>query len=118
MNFKISKELLSKVLTQTTNQRYFYISNIQMSNNNLSFTFISDEGFNCEYAKNIYELAHKCKEWVKQDFTLESAVSFDKDNIPYCRLIGDIEEEMFEANTEPEAIFKACQWVLDNKNNQ
>ena len=63
---------------------------------------------------NIYELAHKCKEWaLKHHYKVISK----PDNVPglweaYVNLSltskhGEV------ADTEPEAIFKACQWILD-----
>ena len=70
---------------------------------------------------NIYELAHKCKEWVaKRDLVLVSYVR-EKRNSKlkgFARIENhqglEITEEYCE-NIEPEAIFKACQWILDNK---
>lgn len=67
-----------------------------------------------EYSINIYELAHKCKEWaLKHHYKVISK----PDNVPglwkaYVNLSltskhGEV------ADTEPEAIFKACQWILD-----
>ena len=62
---------------------------------------------------NIYELAHKCKEWaLKHHYKVISK----PDNVPglweaYVNLSltskhGEV------ADTEPEAIFKACEWIL------
>ena len=71
---------------------------------------------------NIYELAYKCKEWALDNgYTLSSnlnnendkkhkdgkAVVFFPDNETY--------PEIFDEGTEYEAIFEACQWILDNK---
>ena len=55
--------------------------------NNILICLIGDGS---EYRLNIHELAHKCKEWAcTYKYLLESG------------------------STEPEAIFKACQWILD-----
>jgi hypothetical protein len=61
---------------------------------------------------NIYELAHKCKEWAK-DYEFHSAIL---DNKASCELFStSMDEQEFYADTEPEAIFRATQWVYDNK---
>ena len=60
---------------------------------------------------NIYELAHKCKEWAfDKMFFLSSG--FDTDGA-FC--LDRMNNKSFIAETEPEAIFKACQWVLEKK---
>lgn len=101
----ISNELMSKVLDrevlQYANGHYDFILN--------GITYTS-------YPMNIHELAHRCKEWAYQNYSimLESAVVFNAsgckviDNTGFCVMVVD-------AKTEPEAIFKACQWILDNK---
>lgn len=75
---------------------------------------------------NIYELAHKCKEWaLSKQYSLYSG--YDKLINKYgvyinLSLLGDDEatiggwdtEIYFIVDTEVEAIFKACQWLLDN----
>lgn len=76
---------------------------------------------------NIYELAHECKQWaVSKGYSLYSG--YDKLINKYgvyvnLLLLGDDEstiggwdtEIYFIANTEPEAIFKACQYIMENK---
>ena len=64
---------------------------------------------------NIHELAHKCKEWVhNKGILISSGVS--EFGTRFCYLTsGDKQEPPFIADTEPEAIFKACQWILDNE---
>ena len=69
---------------------------------------------------NIYELANKCKEWAfKEGYTLSSGTNNLSTLNRYsslCEPIGDSIEYIEEfAETEPEAIFAACQWILDNK---
>ena len=67
---------------------------------------------------NIYELAHKCKEWAltnKYKIVIYSDDSFDW----YCQVqLADVDEQPKEwsvAQTEPESIFRACEWILENK---
>ena len=79
---------------------------------------------------NIYELAHKCKEWAyAKGYSISSAYGFGDDEMSfsYASLdkigvgldTGSIENiDVFHSmatRDEPEAIFKACQWILDNK---
>ena len=63
---------------------------------------------------NIYELAHKCKEWAhSRNFMIQSYLYNTKaraDLLSSC----DVDEK-FIADTEPEAIFKACEWILKAK---
>ena len=69
---------------------------------------------------NIYELAHKCKEWAySQGYILFSKIRLNSSLAScYFDTTGkhDYEDGYhndFRAETEPEAIFKACQWILD-----
>ena len=68
---------------------------------------------------NIYELAHKCKEWASiNSYALESSVHMQpkRNSVAGCQIHWRYETEdlpYFEADTEVEAIFKACQWILD-----
>lgn len=67
---------------------------------------------------NIYELAHKCKEWAyNKGYCILSSFA-------YTQLENDDEQIMLtfgtrfqdiEVNSEAEAIFKACQWILENE---
>ena len=75
---------------------------------------------------NIYELAHKCKQWALNQEYYFSVYSFN--------FSGNTEQEhrirLLKGNniayygndscseTEQEAIFKACQWILENKGNK
>ena len=85
----INKELLSKVLDNEVPYQV-KVHKIIIKNNSLNYFYNSkDSGgglFEANEYINIYELAHKCKEWALIRFLAES---------------------------EPEAIFKACQWILD-----
>ena len=85
--------------------------------------------------ENIYELAHKCKEWAcKKGYSIISISDFDIrhdtiDNYDKYYFTAYINMNLFpelnkkeythlhdiNSSTEPEAIFKACQWILDNK---
>jgi hypothetical protein len=65
---------------------------------------------------NVYELAHKCKEWaLMHDFSIKS--TYDFTHTCFASVYGLQRGSYFnaQADTEPEAIFLACQWILDNK---
>lgn len=111
----ISKELLSEILgvkvtevltSKTTNFLYYMC----LDHHNL--------GENTENSINIYELAYKCKEWaIHKSYHLHSSLRHHKLRGLSKLVIGD-DIEYFEAETEPESIFLACQWILENKDNK
>ena len=126
----ISKELLSEVLGFTVVERYI--------EDTVSFGLqIAYKDTKDEWAYiNIYELAYKCKEWAFYAYKI-SVSSFKsgsfylkefnkiKDNSEYwveldnasidCEINID-DSGIFKSYSEPEAVFKACQWILENKN--
>lgn len=75
---------------------------------------------NCVSEIDIHNVAHKCKEWaLTKQYILSSkprtnsslaACSFDKNG--KCDYYNDYHND-FRAETEPEAIFKACEWILE-----
>lgn len=88
----------------------------------LTFGYQSYESSRKRYI-NIYELAHKCKEWASElefeisSCTYKATVEYNcrQDEDDDRRLFWKSDYETFSSDTEPEAIFKACQWILDNK---
>lgn len=66
---------------------------------------------------NIYELAHKCKGWaLSKDYKL---VSLSRECFLYdTQELYDVSEQLnqwsewFEADSEIEAIIKACEWII------
>lgn len=115
-----SKELLSEILG-------LEVYGVKLIQQTSTIRFIFDAiGENRDSSINIYELAHKCKEWAyKKEFKLLSG--FDEpqyENSPkeYSCIINHIyceggcrNDNNFIADTEPEAVFKASQWIYDNK---
>ena len=111
----ISIKLLSEVLGKKV-IRY---------DNELQILFYRDEYDSMVWAElNIYELAHKCKEWAWRNYhyTLSSEYADNEYSCSATLTWHDfknypctIEEYPIVSDTEPEAIFKACQWILDNK---
>lgn len=96
----ISKDLLSEVLTGN-------VKSFSIDKNNVYYDI--DHGTSI----NIYELAHKCKEWAyNKGFDIYS----DFNGADVCHIGSNYSVAPFHYNfTELEAIFKACQWILDNK---
>lgn len=105
----ISKELLSEVMCidkiskDTIRQYRNYVQ------------FYSDGE---DYSINIHELSHKCKEWAHQKgFLLDSRTT----HCGSCFLLSSpfvYDQEIrkpFLAKTEKQAVFNACQWILENK---
>lgn len=107
----ISKELLSEVL----GRKVIEVSDLQYANNCLNIC--GEEGIFLG-AYNIHELAHKVKEWAYSiGYGLTSSYS-TSDGGKWMCTIHEYEVEYHSAkhsDTETEAIFKAGQWILDNK---
>ena len=126
----ISKELWIEVINPDFKSDVFkdgIIETFELENNTLKVCIFSESNnINCKgtglytpYNINIYELAHKCKLWA-----LGKGYSFlsGKDDIyekgkDFVCSIGSTSLLIkdFYAKTEIEAIFKACQWILNNK---
>lgn len=106
----ISKELLSKALgTTASTLRYTIYPNKENEPSEYTFPI------------NIYELAHKCKEWAWKNKILlivsPQGNTFNQPPFYKVRVLSNGKEVMVFTDlqlTEPEAIFKSCQWILDN----
>lgn len=103
----ISKELLNEVLG-------YEASYIQIVGTKLCFSCHIKGGSNI----NIYELAHKCKEWA---FNNGYYLNIYNDAIDVvlkksCKIVENITDGSFKYS--PTLVFKACQWILDNKGRQ
>ena len=101
----ISKELLSEVLGVYVRDGWYFDCEI------LIYTYDKilglDENYHAEI--NIYELVHKCKEWA---YTNHEAVINIFQKTSYNPYTAKLEGKVFQSDTEPEAVFKACEWVL------
>lgn len=64
-----------------------------------------------------HKVAHMCKEWAYAKGWVFHEVRNLKEYVVYFS--GDLRESTddFRGKSEPETIFQACQWVLDNKEN-
>lgn len=108
----ISKELLGEVLERDVDK----VKDIEA--NTLIYGCVHSDGWYDEI--NIYELAHKCKEWAySQGYIISSGLT------PVLGVNKDGWAEVFSSSTpldgklhtfkqlsEPEAIFKASEYIL------
>ena len=105
-----SKELLSEVLGCVVTYVYKELDPYNMLH------YVTS---NVECKLNIYELAHKCNEWamLEENYTtlINSAVTEGGMGISSIR--GDNGEILFceVMDTEPESIFQACEWILEQR---
>ena len=100
-----SKELISEVLSKEVEEEERFID----SN---SLTYVNSGIYE---DINIYEFAFKCKEWAfDKGFVLKSYKKQGAFSGTYHYAI-DINDKICEwlANTEYEAIFKACEWIME-----
>ncbi len=128
----ISKELLSEVLDVDVKNTLNEINGVLQYE-----TSILDNGleyFN-QHVINIYELAHRCKEWAWiEGYGLSSRIYVSHRESERSQYLDDYDFEEYktyyahiykgnnndvikhtEATTEPEAIFKACEWIKENR---
>ena len=103
---KISKELVSEVFKLNICEAY-------IENNKLYF----DMGLPLIQSINIYELVHMCKEWAF-DKGYPFNVLYRHDYWDRCELKYDVDlynhRKSFCSDTEIEAIFLACEYILNN----
>lgn len=130
----ISKELLSEVLGKDVDSVRSGFTGTIGSEANIKYRQLQPRA---ELYINIYELAHKCKEWAFETESVQiiharkygygvgvvkyfSSIEVYNGHYLYnpSDELGTSTQVSFEADTEPEAIFQAAQWVLDNKDKQ
>lgn len=110
----ISKELLGEVL----NKEVSIWDKYEIKGNVLEIGIHLPSGGRFYKEVNIYELAHKCKEWAyENNYYIYSIFTFAGEGSAYITKDENISKHLssFSGDYEPEAIFKACQWILDNK---
>ena len=112
----ISNELLSEVLNRE-------VSSLQIAGNpnDIAVGFADGASYSSfDLCINIHELAFKCKEWAYDNTAYEITAYRMQDTSEYRCVIGlnllskykDVIG--FYADSEPEAIFKACEWIREN----
>ena len=123
MNYILNKKLLEIILDKSIHS-FSYCKEFKEMTNFISITF--KDGTTT--AINIYELAHKCKElaWRHgynilidcynkeltefEAYVIQDNISNDDKWVNNSHILYHI-----EAKTEPEAIFKACEWIFKRK---
>ena len=107
----ISKELLSEVLNVNVQTE---IHEDVLCINNILIYWEFDGYYNECRNINIYELANKCKQWaIKNSYGISVHTSEISGYIVEINCGFDVTD--FHNSSEPEAIFKACQWIMENK---
>lgn len=114
-----SKELLSAVLgIELLNEHGLGCDRFEIKGKNLAYRYTYDYSMADERSINIYELMHLMKEWAyKYGFEMVSYHIQDSSEYRclYAHLSIDLNKDKrigFYADTEFEAISKACEWIL------
>jgi len=114
----VSNELLSAVLDVDSD---WFIDDITIRDSLVIIDYGQYDGNFDKDVFNIYELAHKCKEWANGNGA--DITSTNRQGIYSNKALALVdvdwrpdEREIVEATTEPEAIFKACEWILQQTN--
>lgn len=99
----ISKELLKLVLLYPQNE---FVDFIKQNDEFIKY------GARVQDQISVYELSHKCKEWAyTKGYTIWSS-AIGKECYIDGRIFTNGENIRFLDNSEHEAIFKACEWIL------
>ena len=123
-DIKISKELLSEVLKLEVVKHSLF----NKLNNSFNITYMpSEDSLRSRWMPiNICEFAFMCKEWAfRQGYIISSGLT------PVLGVNKDGWAEVFSSSTpldgklhtfkqlsEIEAVFKACEWILESKDNK
>ena len=115
----ISNKLLSEVMGYKCH--IMDTKHIHFLHNNRVNDIVYEQGGDLQYNINKYELAHLCKQWALKQGYYFSTYSFNFDSNTEqehrIRLLIGNDVVYFgddsSMETEVEAIFKACQWILD-----
>lgn len=120
-DLKISEELLSEVLG------YEVDTFLGINKNEIDYTCCRDKNIGYEdISINLYEFSFLCKEWAfSKGYIISSGLT------PVLGVNKDGWAEVFSSSTpldgklhtfkqlsEPEAVFDACEWILEYKVNQ
>ena len=104
----ISKELLSEVLEENFSSNKI---EFEQSRGVDSSRMVIDNWRTI----NIYELAHKCKEWAFKNGYYLTIYNDAIDVVlqSNCKVLENVTNDTFMY--DPNLVFKGCQWILDNK---
>lgn len=121
--YNISKELFEAVMSEKIiDYRGVFIDHISGTYNNKTIldgiTIVAADGgiISC----SVNNFFFKCKDWANKNGYRLLNGSHDYNNQTICLIykdydyIGDFCEKI-KADSEQQAVFDACQWILDNK---
>ena len=115
---KISPELLSKIL----GKKVYWSEEALMRKGSITVHYDRERYLSDTETFNIYLLAHKAKEWAwDKGFTLQIMWVIEDKKLcvdiaiwDKVTLLQKYQVPITYKDTEPEAILRAAQWVLDN----
>lgn len=119
---EISKELVETVLDFKISHLYIdediisFRKKVQIWDDITKYYRYDDEDEECEIS--IYEFSFKCKKWaLEQDFALNSGISDHIAKVKFAVITNNCHNsyKTFNSDTEQQAVFDACQWILENK---
>lgn len=113
----ISKELLSEVLDYEVEDFEYFKNGIYINETDMMSEFVTTNGRYDKYI-NIHELAHKCILHFYNDFIF----SINAYTITVTRIYTETRSSeivytnsWYDTPYKIDEIFKACQWIIDNK---
>jgi hypothetical protein len=117
----ISRELLSEVLGIDVAKiiKEEYSNNVSIYERDFQYPVTYNAS--AYLTINIHELAHKCKEWAYENGYHVNSLHRCANQTDWWESRvwkfegGELGARCEKASTEPEAIFKSAQWILDNK---
>jgi hypothetical protein len=115
----LSEELLNEVLASELQNEPVKEIRIEDKDSDSPYIYFRNNLVGADMS--IYELAHKCKEWARnEDFLV---LSYYTKNEAICTIeriekkhIPIIGKTIYISATEPESIFNACELIMENKN--
>lgn len=120
----LSKELISEVLCrQLKRHNPIFEKVIECAYNKewggLHINYLGTNGVIYGYLINLYEFAHKCKQWAnsKGYDVLQCVLTDGKSWVQLCEYnnmeLRNKLSHYIHGNCEVEAIFKACEWIME-----
>ena len=109
----ISRELLSEVLKEDLHR----IGRIDQVANCIHYKIYNDFLEDTYYAVNIYELAHKCKEWS----LTKGYFIYSTNELAFIKTLSLETLDIVFSNgdmNESECTFKACEWIFEQGENK
>lgn len=111
MKTLLSKKLLSEVLGGS-------VYELKIKGNTVYPIYENGMPLMNDIPINIYELAHKCKEWAKLKYFIDidshsGCARWGAEAVSHNGRPSVFYEQVFIGRTETDAIFKACEWIME-----